>query len=269
MYKRQHQLLQIEHINSDTVPTVRKTNGELVLFVTMVVGLLLVINDYARFLAVVAATVLLLVATRFYMIARRTGVTTTTDRRTKPCRTLVVLGSGGHTAEMLRIVGALNLKNYNPRYYVAAEGDKMSQDKAKTTEMSLHKKYLKDDNTKLEFQVGTIPRARKVLQSYFTSIFTTLFAIAHSFGTVAVFAPDLLLCNGPGTCIPLCFWAFVLNFIGLRKTTIVYVESLCRVERLSLSGLILYYSFMANLVYVQWPQLKDRYPRTRYIGRTV
>jgi len=169
---------------------------------------------------------------------------------------------------MLKLIGGFNLKNYNPRLYVTAEGDKMSQDKANSSELAFRKKC-DDSGTALKFQVGTIPRARKVLQSYFTSIFTTLYAVLLSFSKVYKFSPDLLLCNGPGTCIPLCFWAFFLNFIGLRKTTIVYVESWCRVERLSLSGLILYHSFMANYIYIQWPQLKNLYPRTSYIGRLV
>ena len=229
--------------------------------------LAVVAQNGAVVLTFVATTVLLAV-TRFYMLTRKMGDGRIT-KRTKPCRTLIVLGSGGHTSEMLKLIGGFNLKNYNPRLYVAAEGDKMSQDKAKTIELALHKKYDDDSVAAFDFQVGTIPRARKVLQSYFTSIFTTLYATVLSFSKVLAFSPDLLLCNGPGTCIPLCFWAFFLNFLGLRKTSIVYVESWCRVERLSLSGRILYYSFMANYVYVQWPQLKNVYPRTRYVGRIV
>ena len=44
----------------------------------------------------------------------------------------------------------------------------------------------------------------------------------------------------------------------------VYVESICRVESLSLSGLIMYY--FADHLLVQWPQLKDKYPKSIYLG---
>jgi beta-1,4-N-acetylglucosaminyltransferase len=36
-------------------------------------------------------------------------------------RTLVVLGSGGHTAEMLQLTKKLNFDRYDPLFYVLAE----------------------------------------------------------------------------------------------------------------------------------------------------
>lgn len=44
----------------------------------------------------------------------------------KAVKTLVVLGSGGHTVEMLKMVAALNPKKYSPRIYVVADTDKIS-----------------------------------------------------------------------------------------------------------------------------------------------
>ena len=51
----------------------------------------------------------------------------------------------------------------------------------------------------------------------------------------------------------------------MNHVEIVFVESLCRVESISLSGKMLMY--MADHMLVQWPQLVDKYPRARYIGR--
>ena len=196
-----------------------------------------------------------------YLVSRN-GENTFTSKRTRPCRTLIVMGSGGHTGEMMRIMSGLNIrKHYTPRLYVSAKGDTMSQDKVKAFE-----KANKTLGTP-EVTLKTIPRARKVLQSYFTSIFTTLSAILHSFSVVFRFRPDLVLCNGPGTCIPICFWAYLLKFLTLKETKIVYVESVCRVQRLSLSALILYYFYIADSVFVQWNRLKKLYPRTKFIGR--
>eukprot|EP00958_Prasinococcus_capsulatus_P016121 scaffold1770_cov375-Prasinococcus_capsulatus_cf.AAC.18 len=94
--------------------------------------------------------------------------------------------------------------------------------------------------------------------------------------------PQVLLCNGPGTCIPLCLAAFFARvssglhqtessslceygtvfdadggtccgcqalFVG--ETVIVYIESIARVQKLSLSGQILYTTRLADLMLVQ------------------
>ena len=47
-----------------------------------------------------------------------------------------------------------------------------------------------------------------------------------------------------------------------RRTQIVYVESIARVESLSLSGKILYHSRIADAFFVQWPHLQQRFPRS-------
>ena len=206
-----------------------------------------------------------LILLRFIYLASKCGkdAIPPTKKRTSPGRTLVVLGSGGHTAEMLRLLGGMNLENYTPRVYVVAEGDKMSVDKVEKFES------VSSATFKGTVNIRKVPRARKVMQSYITSIFSTLIAVLYSLPIVWSACPDLVLCNGPGTCIPICFWAYVMKFFGLTDSKIIYVESVCRVEHLSLSGLLLYYLCMADCVFVQWPQLKQKYPRTLYIGRIV
>ena len=184
-----------------------------------------------------------------------------TKKRTSPGRTLIVLGSGGHTAEMLRLLGGMNLKNYTPRVYVVAEGDKMSIDKVE--------KFESVARFQSAVTIRKVPRARKVMQSYITSIFSTLIAVLYSLPIVWSASPDVVLCNGPGTCIPVCFWTYMMKLFGLKDSRIIYIESVCRVEYLSLSGLLLYYLCMADCVFVQWPQLKQKYPKTIYIGRIV
>ena len=179
--------------------------------------------------------------------------------RSKPSKTFIVLGSGGHTAEMMKLLSGLTLSNYSPRTYIVAGTDRMSTEKVKTFESSV------ENSDSIDIKV--IPRAREVKQSYFTSMFTTLHSMMSSMWLVVWNRPDLVLCNGPGTCIPICFWAFICKFLFIKDVKIVYVESLCRVKHLSLSGLMVYY--IADSVLVQWPQLKAKYPRTTYIGRLV
>ncbi len=43
-----------------------------------------------------------------------------------------------------------------------------------------------------------------------------------------------MLCNGPGTCVPLCAAGLILGVLGLKRVLIVYVESICRVKTLSI-----------------------------------
>uniref|UniRef100_M1B1H8 UDP-N-acetylglucosamine transferase subunit ALG14 n=1 Tax=Solanum tuberosum TaxID=4113 RepID=M1B1H8_SOLTU len=114
-----------------------------------------------------------------------------------------------------------------------------------------------------------IYRSREVGQSYITSVGTTLVAIAHALWLMIKIRPQVILCNGPGTCIPLCVIAFLFKVLGIRWSSIFYVESIARVRKLSLSGLLLYKLHMADQLFVQWPQLKEKYPRAHYVGRLM
>ncbi|KAF7847375.1 hypothetical protein BT93_L3024 [Corymbia citriodora subsp. variegata] len=51
--------------------------------------------------------------------------------------TLIVLGSGGHTAEMLNLLSVLQKDRFAPRFYIAAATDNMSLQKARVMEDSL------------------------------------------------------------------------------------------------------------------------------------
>lgn len=76
-----------------------------------------------------------------------------------------------------------------------------------------------------------------------------------------------VLCNGPGTCIPLCVAGLLLGILGIKKVLIVYAESICRVQTLSLTGKILYP--VSDYFFVQWSSLRDKYPKSIFLGRMV
>lgn len=44
---------------------------------------------------------------------------------------LIVLGSGGHTAEMLRLLDSLDFTKYTYRRYIVSSGDTLSEGKAR------------------------------------------------------------------------------------------------------------------------------------------
>ncbi|XP_072306461.1 UDP-N-acetylglucosamine transferase subunit ALG14 [Eucyclogobius newberryi] len=180
--------------------------------------------------------------------------------RTGPVSVLVVVGSGGHTTEILRLLGSLS-SSYSPRYYVLAQSDRMSEDKIYTSES------LRKQGADSEFKVFRIPRSREVHQSWSSSVLSTLSALSHSIPLVFRLQPDLILCNGPGTCVPLCLAGLLLRVLGLKKVLLVYVESLCRVHTLSLTGRILYP--LTDYFFVQWAALRDKFPRAIFLGRIV
>ncbi|KAL2925665.1 UDP-N-acetylglucosamine transferase subunit ALG14-like protein, partial [Bienertia sinuspersici] len=194
----------------------------------------------------VVVTVSTLILLRFMYVLHRCGKPLK-PTAVNPLSTLIVLGSGGHTAEMINLLLVLQKDRFMPRYYVAAASDDMSLQKARTFESS------SSDEGTVPAQYMQIYRSREVGQSYLTSVGTTLIAIAHALWLMIKIRPQVILCNGPGTCIP---WSSVF-----------YMESIARVKRLSLSGLLLYKLKMADQLYVQWPQLQSKYPRSIYVGR--
>ncbi|KAK9528048.1 hypothetical protein VZT92_014549 [Zoarces viviparus] len=176
-----------------------------------------------------------------------------------PVTVLVVAGSGGHTTEVLRLMECLSAA-YTPRHYVIADTDRMSEEKICTFESS-------KQHSEGQFTICRIPRSREVHQSWSSSVLSTLDALRYSLPLVFRLRPDMVLCNGPGTCVPLCVAGLLLGILGMKKVSIVYVESICRIKTLSLTGKILYP--ISDYFFVQWSSLRDKYPRSIFLGRLV
>ncbi len=184
-----------------------------------------------------------------------------------PVHTMVVLGSGGHTAEMLGLLSALLPTNkYSPRTYVLADTDHTSARRVEAFEAE-HATTDAHRASACAASYARLPRSREVGQSYFTSVFTTLYATLRALVVVFRWRPSLVLCNGPGTCIPICVAALLLRLLGIKRVSIVYVESIARVHSLSLSGWLLVH--VADQFFVQWPDLVKRYPKCVYVGRLL
>lgn len=127
----------------------------------------------------------------------------------------------------------------------------------------------KSPSSPTSYRVIKIPRSREVGQSFRSSILTTLKALYHALAVVATVRPDVILVNGPGTCIPICGAAVAFRCLGIAEGRVVYVESIARVRRLSLSGKILYHARLADAFFVQWEELVTEYPRARFAGRLM
>ncbi|XP_063217162.1 UDP-N-acetylglucosamine transferase subunit ALG14 homolog [Bacillus rossius redtenbacheri] len=197
----------------------------------------------------------LLVRLCWLLFCIHSGRTKIASKNRKSIKAAVVIGSGGHTTEMLRLVQALHAEKYSPRIYFLASNDT-------TSEVKIHKL---EDRREGEYEVIRIPRSRNVSQSFITSFATTLYAVVAVIPHMLSRRPELILCNGPGTCIPICFIAFIMRILCICDNRIVFVESICRVKTLSLTGKFLL--FFADELFVQWPNLKHLHKRVNYVGR--
>ncbi|XP_037938131.1 UDP-N-acetylglucosamine transferase subunit ALG14 homolog [Teleopsis dalmanni] len=182
----------------------------------------------------------------------------------------IILGSGGHTGEMCNINQALmgsskGQELYKPIKYVLASSDTTSRKKIFLAMQKLNVTINEEDYVE-------VPRSREVGQSWLTTIFTALWALLWSFWLVWRDKPRLIICNGPGTCVPFCIAAFALRLLHRlpKNTKIIFIESFCRVKTLSLSGKLLLH--IADMFVVQWPFLANKYKHKnnlKYFGRLI
>ena len=74
--------------------------------------------------------------------------------------------------------------------------------------------------------------------------------------------PNLIVSNGPGTAVPICYNHYLLSKVLLWnvKNKILFIESFCRVNSLSLSGKLIFP--IADKFIVHWKELKIKHPKT-------
>ena len=153
---------------------------------------------------------------------------------------LMVLGSGGHTKEMLRLVELLG-----PEYeyfYLAAADDELSPKKIT-----------------VPGPVYTVVRPRWKDTPLPMVILRTLRCAVQSLGALLRTRPRAIISTGPGPAVPASVLA---KLLGIK---VIYIETGSRIFALSSSGKILYR--FADLFFVQWPELVESCPRAIFAGR--
>ncbi|RKP12483.1 oligosaccharide biosynthesis protein Alg14-like protein, partial [Piptocephalis cylindrospora] len=177
---------------------------------------------------------------------------------------LVLLGSGGHTAEMLRLLEQLksseHANKYAPVQYIVTAGDAMSEGKAGRFEGL-------SERESICARIHRVPRARRVKQPWTSTPFSTMWSLIASIRILWTVPFDAFLCNGPGTSVPLAMLIFLPKILGFSTPPIIYVESFARVKTLSLSGRLLYP--IVDLFLVQWADLAKAWPKAQYHGILV
>lgn len=176
----------------------------------------------------------------------------TQRKRGSPTHLLVVLGSGGHTAEMTAMLRnavkgrdsqpsttstaksnspdtkALDWRNYTHRTWIVSSGDNFSATRAKELEDEFAGFYRNGTTNEREekaesamgtYTISTVPRARRIHQPLYSTPLTSLQTLLAA--TTLLYKsphglPDLVLINGPATATILVAATMVLRFFDIR-----------------------------------------------------
>lgn len=171
----------------------------------------------------------------------------------EPTHIMVVLGSGGHTAEMLfmleRAVTAtdakqkLDWKDYTHRTWVVGSGDSISAARAKEFEEMAMPLSTQEDlmagkvkratySGPGTYDVVTLPRAREIHQSLSSAPVSSFHCMracyelllkntpktrdGHAGAPGEKDFPDVILCNGPATATILVFTSMLMRFFDIK-----------------------------------------------------
>jgi beta-1,4-N-acetylglucosaminyltransferase len=155
----------------------------------------------------------------------------------------VVLGRGGHTAQTFALVDLLGSKF---KYlYMIDLLDRLTPRKIRLPGRVLP-----------VIQPRLLPQDSKIM-----SAVRTVATLLLSFVYILVFRPEVVISCGTGLTLPIFYSARIL------KVKTVFVESMSRVESLSITGRMLLGK--TNLFFVQWPTLAKRTHGTVYGGQLL
>jgi len=156
-------------------------------------------------------------------------------------RILVVLGEGGHTVEMLRLLELLGPKPEYEYHYFLVKEESISEQRIRYPGPIYrgNRPHWKNENLFI------------VALKYIRLTFQSLYALLRV-------RPRVIMHSGPGIAIPI---ALLGKLAGAK---IIYVENGARVRTPSRSGRLMYH--VADLFFIQWPELKKVWPKAIYAG---
>ncbi|KAI3394558.1 hypothetical protein diail_2549 [Diaporthe ilicicola] len=184
---------------------------------------------------------------------------------------LYVFGSGGHTTEMTALIKlSFKARKTQHRRYIITEDDQHSQNQEKALERLIHQSY--HDEAAGTYDTVIVPRARKVYQSYVSSIYTSLrcaLDILVALTTIPAQRggkpngkefryPHVIVTNGPGTGFIVGLMAHILKVLYLvpqDRLRVVFVETWARTHNLGLTGKLFYWTNIPDVFSVQSEKL--------------
>lgn len=195
-----------------------------------------------------------------------------------------ILGSGGHTAEMIETIkqsfrGQANMH----RRYIISTGDSSSLAKARLLESIIKDAYPGGDARAGTSDIFLIRRARKVHQPLYTAPFTCLTSAFHAANALTRMPslrstkangkefkyPHVIVTNGPANGFIVCLVAHLLKIFYIvpeNRAKMVYIETWARSKTMSLTGKLFLKTGIADIVGVQHESLARIFKGTKYIG---
>lgn len=163
-------------------------------------------------------------------------------------RLLIILGAGGHSKQMLRLVDLLGPQH--DYHYVVADYDALSEQKI-TRPGPVYR------------VVQPREKRQGVTEDPLTVLRKLPGALRQANAILSRSRPDAILGAGPSLQIP---FALVSR---LHRIPHIFIESASKPERISLTGRLIYHLRLADRVYLQWEHHLQTYPRARYAGRLL
>ena len=164
-------------------------------------------------------------------------------RKKKKTTVMMVLGSGGHTAEVIELTRLMGSEDYRYIYLV-------SPDDLNSVSKIIHKGTIKKLQRPTKYGYGPI----KTLLNTWKAFFQSKRLIKHT-------NFDAIIGTGPGICV------FPMYFAHKKGKKVIFVETVARVTTESRTGKRVHK--WADQFFVQWPQLKKVYPKGVYAGRLL
>ncbi|TIA88575.1 hypothetical protein E3P99_02511 [Wallemia hederae] len=172
----------------------------------------------------------------------------------------VMLGSGGHSTELVKMIDALSFKRYTPRLWLIHTGDTLSTNKVVELENFKQTSATLDWTDSGYYAINYLHRLRQVGEGYLNLPMNFFICLIQCL-SLAILPPadissptstrsnsvtdaptpqlgELLIMNGPSTCIPLITAVWIAKLIGIPHPKMVYIESWTRIENLSLTAKI-------------------------------
>ncbi|RSL44523.1 hypothetical protein CEP53_011209 [Fusarium sp. AF-6] len=186
---------------------------------------------------------------------------------------LFVLGSGGHTKEMLMMMddGFCNFANFHRRYLITA-GDLNTSYQVAEYETDLDVLCAHEGKDAGTYDTRFVARARRVHQSLWSTPFSALRSMLDIIPALLtppkndvgakLRYPTCIFSNGPATGFFVGLAVYLLKMFYVVPTDsmkFVYIESWARISSLSLTGKLFYYTGIADVLVVQHAEVAAKY----------
>ena len=182
----------------------------------------------------------------YYLIKKYLTIKTNIDYKEIKPSIMVILGSGGHTWEMINILSRLKWEQYLP-IYIIGYSDLYSLNDITFFEKKFDRAYFSERITR--------PKENHHHSFSIIVFIRTIYCFFKSFNIICKHRPDYVLSNGPSICVPIILCGWLLKKIGYINTKLVYIESAARVNNLSISGNIVKY--FVDDIFGFWTKLSD------------